>query len=132
MFCFTHQEVDSLYQRYLRLEKAPALSREDLTRWYDGYASAAGVKLYNPRSIVNALHENKIANYWTSTGPYDEIAYYVKNDVDSVKKDMALLVAGEKIRMNVDEYSSTSLSLDSRERDLLISSFTRKGRQRTE
>ena len=34
--------------------------------------------MYNPRSVVLALTNNNIGNYWTSSGPYDEIFYYIK------------------------------------------------------
>lgn len=29
--------------------------------------------MYNPRSVVLALTNNNIGNYWASSGPYDEI-----------------------------------------------------------
>lgn len=29
--------------------------------------------MYNPRSVVLALTNNNIGNYWISSGPYDEI-----------------------------------------------------------
>ncbi len=32
-----------------------------------------GERLYNPRSVVGALSFNQLGNYWTSSGPYDEI-----------------------------------------------------------
>ena len=47
--------------------------REQLRLWYDGYATKAGERMYNPRSVVTALSNNNIGNYWTSSGPYDEI-----------------------------------------------------------
>lgn len=41
-----------------------------MVRWlYD----KSGERMYNPRSVVLALTNNNIGNYWTSSGPYDEI-----------------------------------------------------------
>lgn len=35
--------------------------------------TAAGERVYNPRSVVQALQFNHLESYWTSSGPYDEI-----------------------------------------------------------
>lgn len=58
-FGFTDEEVDALYQKYLNTESAPAVTREGLELWYDGYQTAGGQKLYNPRSVVGALSDNQ-------------------------------------------------------------------------
>ena len=76
-FGFTEEETDDLYQRYLVLEASPKVSREGLRFWYDGYQTASGKRLYNPRSVVGALSDNQLGSYWTSSGPYDEIFYYI-------------------------------------------------------
>ena len=76
-FGFTDEEVDVLYEKYLHLCKDPQVSREGLREWYDGYFTASGRCLYNPRSVVMALRFNQLSNYWTSSGPYDEIFYYI-------------------------------------------------------
>lgn len=54
--------------------------------------------MYNPRSVVTALSNNNIGNYWTSSGPYDEIFYYIKNNVADVKADLALMVSEKQCR----------------------------------
>lgn len=77
----------------LQIEKNPSVTREGLELWYDGYQTAGGKKLYNPRSVVGALSDNQLGNYWTSSGPYDEIFYYIGANVDAVKDDIALMVA---------------------------------------
>ena len=64
--------------------------------WYDGYETASGTKLYNPRSVVGALTYNQLRSYWTSSGPYDEIFYYIGANVDAVNDDIALMVAATK------------------------------------
>lgn len=77
-FGFTDEEVDALYQRYIKLEEDPKVSRNDLRLWYNGYQTKSGRRLYNPRSVVGALEYNQIGSYWTNSGPYDEIYYYLK------------------------------------------------------
>lgn len=72
-FGFTDSEVDQLYEKYTRNTREIYISREDLKEWYDGYTTKSGERMYNPRSVVLALTNNNIGNYWTSSGPYDEI-----------------------------------------------------------
>ncbi len=65
-FGFLQNEVDELYRRYLKLESNPRIALEDLGKWYDGYHTFAGDRVYNPRSVVVALTNNNLGNYWTS------------------------------------------------------------------
>ncbi|MCD8222949.1 MAG: ATP-binding protein [Clostridiales bacterium] len=114
-FGFSDAEVDMLYARYLKNEKKPAVGREDLKFWYDGYYTAGGIRLYNPRSVVLALSNNCLASYWTTTGPYSEISTYIVGDIDGVKKDIALMAAGESVKSNVEEFAATAMQLSTRD-----------------
>lgn len=115
-FGFSDDEVDMLYDRYCKMkEKSLFVEREELRRWYDGYATPSGVRLYNPRSVVLALSNNSLDNYWTSSGPYDEIFYYIRNNVDSVRDDIALMVSGESVPTKIQEYAATSQNLKTKE-----------------
>ena len=82
-----------------------------MVRWY---ATKAGERMYNPRSVVTALSNNNIGNYWTSSGPYDEIFYYIKNNVADVKADLALMVSGEAVQAKVREYAAASMNLSTK------------------
>ncbi|MCD7762680.1 MAG: ATP-binding protein [Lachnospiraceae bacterium] len=113
-FGFTDKEVDMLYDRYLNRTASPAIAREELRLWYDGYHTAGGERLYNPRSVVKALSNNCLASYWTSSGQYMEISTYIMNDRADVKKDVALMVAGEAVPTRVEEFAATSMNLTTR------------------
>lgn len=114
-FGFTDKEVDELYKTYLRIEKNPEVTREDLELWYDGYQTAGGKKLYNPRSVIGALSNNQLSSYWTSSGPYDEVFYYIAANTDAVKDDIALMVADNPVPAKVQEYAATSTELKTRD-----------------
>lgn len=114
-FGFTDSEVDDLYSRYTKNTHDANITRDDLKKWYDGYHTRSGERVYNPRSVVAALTNNNIGNYWTSAGPYDEIFYYIRNNVDGVRDDLALLVSGEKVPCKVREYAATSMNLKTRD-----------------
>lgn len=114
-FGFTEAEVDELYTEYLALTEEVKVTREGLRLWYDGYHTASGGRLYNPRSVVGALTNNNLGNYWTSSGPYDEIFYYVKNNVDDIRDALALMISGEAISAKIREYAATSMRLRTKE-----------------
>ena len=62
--------------------------------------------MYNPRSVVCALRNNNLGNYWTSAGPYDEIYYYIENNVAAVRDDLALMVSGIPVPAKIREYAA--------------------------
>lgn len=114
-FGFLDSEVDGLYERYRSVTEAPKVTREGLRIWYDGYQTMSGQKVYNPRSVVAALTNNNLGNYWTSSGPYDEIFYYVEKNTDAVRDEIALLVSGIPVAARIREYAATSMNLTTRE-----------------
>lgn len=115
-FGFTEAEVSELYQRYQKKTVPPLnISMEGLKIWYNGYHTASGERVYNPRSVVAALRYNQLANYWTSSGPYDEIFYYIRNNIADVRNDLALMVAGEAVPAKVQEYAATSMNLQTKD-----------------
>lgn len=115
VFGFTDSEVDALFAKYLQNTDRPQVTREGLRVWYDGYHTAAGELMYNPRSVVLALQNNQLYNYWTSSGPYDEIFYYIKNNVQAVREDLALMTAGERISVRIQEYAAMLLELNTKQ-----------------
>ena len=110
-FGFTESEIDDLFAKYLKICEIPAITREQLRLWYDGYATKAGERMYNPRSVVTALSNNNIGNYWTSSGPYDEIFYYIRQNIDDVQNDLASMISGEAVTAKVQEYAAVSMNL---------------------
>lgn len=110
-FGFSEEEADILYERYRSVTETIRITREELREWYDGYHTAAGGRMYNPRSVVCALTDNQLANYWTSSGPYDEIFYYIRNNLSAVRDDLALMVAGEGVPAKVQEFSVSDMNL---------------------
>ena len=115
-FGFTDKEVDDLYKRYQKKHIAgKKITRKGMRAWYDGYQTKSGERVYNPRSVVLALQNNNLGNYWTSSGPYDELFYYIGANVDSVKEDVGLLLSDIAVPARVREYAATSMELKTRD-----------------
>lgn len=118
-FGFSETEVDTLYEKYCckceKSQEKTAVTRNGLRYWYDGYYSKNGEKLYNPRSVVASLTNNNLGSYWTSSGPYDEIFYYIRHNIADVRNDLALMIAGEGVNAKIREYAATSMNLTTRD-----------------
>ena len=80
-------------------------------RWTGVLQKLLGERIYNPRSIVCALFDNQLSNYWTSFGPYDEIFYYVRNDIKNIRNDLALMVIGERVNAKIGDFAAVSMEL---------------------
>lgn len=115
VFGFTDSEVDSLYQKYTDYTDHIKVTREGLRYWYNGYHTFSGERVYNPRSVVCALRNNNLGKYWTSAGPYDEIYYYIENNVAAVRDDLALMVSGIPVPAKIREYAATSMNLNTKD-----------------
>ncbi len=114
-FGFTEREVDNLFERYKRNGRGERITRQGLKEWYDGYHTCSGERMYNPRSVVAALTNDNLGNYWTGSGPYDEIYYYIRNNVGDVRESLALMVSGEAVPARIKEYAATSMRLITRD-----------------
>lgn len=96
-FGFTEEEVIKLSNQNEEIKF------EDLESWYNGYLTANGIKIYNPRSVVKVLQNNYCESYWTNTGAMDEVAKYLKYNIMEIRDDVIEMVAGEEIDIFIGE-----------------------------
>lgn len=108
-FGFSEEEVRGL------CEKCGTVSYEEMKQWYDGYHLSDGSSLFNPRSVNRALARGVCLNYWTETGPMNEIANCIEHNVDEVREDIVKMVAGIPVEVELDGYSASELQLDTRD-----------------
>ena len=114
-FGFLDSEVDDLFGRYLKTVRNPQISRDDLRSWYDGYYTKGGDRVYNPRSVICALTNNELANYWTSSGTYDSVFSYIKDNISKVQDDITVLYAGGRVPSDIQEYAASSMRLETKD-----------------
>ncbi|MGL5330394.1 MAG: PD-(D/E)XK nuclease domain-containing protein, partial [Peptostreptococcaceae bacterium] len=96
-FGFTEDEVKKL------CKDNSYINFDELELWYNGYLTAKGVKVYNPRSVVKALKNNYCESYWTNTGAMDEVEEYLKYNVLEIREDVVQMLSGEEIDIFIDE-----------------------------
>lgn len=96
-FGFTEEEVKTLCLKNSELDFS------ELESWYNGYITAKGIKVYNPRSVVKALQNNSCESYWTNTGAMDEVVEYLKYNTLEIRDDVIQMVSGEEIDITIKE-----------------------------
>lgn len=115
-FGFYEQEVQKLCKLH------PVISYEEMKAWYDGYYTSDGRSLFNPRSVCKALERGICLNYWTETGPMNEIADCIEYNVDEVREDIVKMVAGIQIEVELMGYSAAEQQMNTR--DEILSAMT--------
>lgn len=109
-FGFSEKEVRSLCEEY-----SETLTFDDLKQWYDGYFLSDGSSLFNPCSVVKALSRGICLNYWTETGPMNEIADCIEHNIAAVREDIVKMVAGIPVEVELEGYSAAELQLNTRD-----------------
>ena len=90
---FTGEEVRALCERY-------DMDFSQASDWYDGYMFTKFRHIYNPKSVVEAMHRSRYSNYWTSTETYEALKKYIDMDFDGLKEDIVQMLGGEYVRVN--------------------------------
>ena len=114
-FGFTEAEISSLCDIHAKCVPNARVNYEVLKHWYDGYIAEDGSHRFNPRSVVLALNDDKARSFWTESGPYDEIYYYVRHNIASVRDDLVKMVAGENVRAEMKNYAASAMTLNTRD-----------------
>lgn len=66
-------------------------------------------------SVVKALRNGIVANYWNSTKSYVALAEYICMDLDGLKAVVALLMDGGKEKINISTYQNDMTTFSSRD-----------------
>ena len=102
---FTDDEVCALCEEY-------GASFDDIKRWYNGYC-VEGISIYNPRSVVESIRNNKISNYWTKTETYEALKVFIQADYDGLHDKVTRMIAGEKVEINTAKFQNDMTSFAS-------------------
>ncbi|OOO00405.1 MAG: AAA family ATPase [Epulopiscium sp. Nele67-Bin004] len=91
LYGFTEKEVKKLCETNFNI------SYNEMAYWYNGYTTASGNKIFNPRSVVEALSNNDCQSYWTNVGALNEVVEYLKLDTTGVIEDVIKMINSESI-----------------------------------
>lgn len=87
---FTEDEVQSLCEKY-------HCDFARMKRWYDGYTFRDTGSVYNPGSVMEAIHNDDFDTYWTQTSAAESLTGYISLDFDGLSKTVAELIGGGDI-----------------------------------
>ncbi|MCD7736811.1 MAG: ATP-binding protein [Lachnospiraceae bacterium] len=96
---FTETEVKQLCDIY-------QMDFEDLKIWYDGYSFSRIAHVYSPNSVINALQEGEILNYWTQTESFESLKQYIEGNFDGLKDAIIAMLGNESVKMKISTFQN--------------------------
>ena len=123
---FTVEEVKELCNEY-------EMDYAEISDWYDGYRVSDyipvnkrklyrqgqyeehRIRIYSPLSVVNAMRSGEIGNYWNETENYEALQQYVDWNFDGLKEDVAILMDGGRVPIDVTRYQNDMTSFKSKD-----------------
>ena len=112
-FGFTKAEVSKLAAKY-------GMDFDDLEKWYDGYQIGNESSMFNPNSVMQALHDQWCESYWGRTGAYDTVTDYISMNYEGLKDDILRMLAGESCTVNPIGFTNDLSEIHSRDDVLTV------------
>lgn len=105
---FTEEEVLKLCEDY----------HSDFGRmkqWYDGYIFRNVGSVYNPNSVMEAIHNDDFDSYWTQTSAAESLMGYISLDFDGLSKTMAELIGGGQVKVDTKGFANDLVTFRNRD-----------------
>jgi hypothetical protein len=101
---FTEDEVKSLCDEY-------GMDFDDMKHWYDGYSFNNVKSVYSPNSVMEAVLNEEIGNYWTQTETYDSLQIYIDMNEDGLKEAIVQMLGGAHVVINTRTFKNDMTSI---------------------
>lgn len=105
---FTEDEVKELCARY-------QMDFDETGHWYDGYRFRRIRHIYSPRSVVAAMQNRVLSNYWTKTETFEALKIYMDMDFDGLRADIVRMLGGEQVKVNTLNFRNDMRNLESKD-----------------
>jgi hypothetical protein len=105
---FTEDEVRNLCEEY-------GMDFGEMKRWYDGYSFTNVTSVYSPNSVMEAVLNEKIGNYWTKTETYESLKIYIDMNEDGLKEAIVQMLGGARLRIDVGTFQNDLTSITCRD-----------------
>lgn len=96
---FTENEVKGLCEDH-------QMDFGDLQTWYDGYSFSRVEHIYSPNSVMAAIEEGDILNYWTQTESFESLKEYIEMDYDGLKGSIVEMLGGSHIPVKISTFQN--------------------------
>ena len=105
-------EISDWYDGYLVSDRIPIEKRK---AYRQGDLGGCQIAIYSPESVVKAMHNGYIRNYWNKTETYEALAEYIRMDYDGLKDAVALLMDGGRLKIDTSTYQNDMTTFHSRD-----------------
>jgi hypothetical protein len=105
---FTEPEVKTLCKEY-------DMDFGEVKHWYDGYSFERIKSVYNPNSVMEAVINDEIADYWTQTETYESLKVYIDMDFDGLKESIVQMLGGAHCPVKTIVFQNDMTSIQSRD-----------------
>jgi len=108
----------------------------NIKEWYDGYEANDIIRpdpnyevqkgtgkekesnrysIYSPLSVVKAIRNGLIQNYWNKTENYEALAEYIRMNYDGLKDSVALMMDGGSVKVDIGTYQNDMNTFNSKD-----------------
>ncbi|MCD7766537.1 MAG: AAA family ATPase [Lachnospiraceae bacterium] len=105
---FTEAEVKQLCDEY-------QMNFDEMQSWYDGYSFSRMQHVYSPNSVINAIQEEEIQNYWAQTESFESLKKYIEINMDGLKDAILLMLGGQRIQTDVNTFQNDITSFENKD-----------------
>ena len=108
-FGFTEDEVAEIVKN-----PSCKISSQELKEWYEGYKLNC-IDIYNPNSVVLAIHNGKCRSYWSGTSSNEEVIHLINMNFDGIKDDIIHLIEGSTIPFNCQSFQNDMVTIENKD-----------------
>ena len=105
---FTEPEVRELCERF-------GMEFEEVRKWYDGYSFHRAKSIYNPNSVMEAVKNGELANYWTQSETYESLKIYIELDEDGLKEALVQMLGGARVKIDTISFQNDMTTIRCRD-----------------
>jgi hypothetical protein len=102
---FTEPEVKTLCEKY-------NMNFDEIKHWHDGYSFSQLKSVYNPNSVMEAIANEEIADYWTQTETYESLKIYIEMDEDGLKEAIIQMIGGAHCPVKTMSFQNDMTSIE--------------------
>ena len=110
---FTEQEVRHLCETY-------EMDFDEARYWYDGYHMRNAGSVYNPKSIVDVIHNQQFRSYWTRTETYEALKIYIDMNFDGLKDAVIFMLGGRACKIDTETFQNDMTTFISKDDALTL------------
>lgn len=105
---FTEDEVKHLCDEH-------QMDFDEMQSWYDGYSFSRMQHVYSPNSVMNAIQEEEIQNYWPQTESFESLKKYIEINRDGLKDAIVLMLGGQRVHVDINTFQNDITSFESKD-----------------